>query len=502
MTDQAFTIWLTGLPCSGKSTLARELEKRLVALGLRVQVLDGDEVREGLSRGLGFSREDRNENIRRIAFLARLLNRNAVVTIIAAISPHRDARVAARGTINRFVEVYVKCPVEVCIQRDAKGLYKKALAEEIQHFTGVSDCYEEPEQPEVIVETDREGIDQSVEKILSGLCNAGSLSAASPEAVDCVFVLSLGRSGSTFLQRTLQEVEGLICYEREWNIATLYSDLLDANGRAPGEEFARRYEQDSKAVPEVAKLLAARLGTGSLSLPDFLSAIRDIVAGPGKTLLIKTTDLQNLWVYKRLFPNARFILNIRHPLMYLHSWNLFWVAFNYHLYPAQWLRPIHSEGALRVQQCFLRAALYRRDEQVMVVRLEDFSMTDPDAAAQVLKRMVEFCGVSIDAAQARHLIARRHGINNRFDYVDKDKAYAAFGVTRMERMALERATPFVAPFYPNFPAELAASPRTYPMLRLLHYARKQVGKLPASRRPLAWLKWCFKAATLLRAIVR
>lgn len=127
---------------------------------------------------------------------------------------------------------------------------------------------------------------------------------------------------------------------------------------------------------------------------------------------------------------------------------------------------------------------------------------DPDAAAPVLKRMVEFCGVSIDAAQARHLIIRRLGINNRFDFVQKEEEYTAFGLTRMERMALEQATPFVTPFYPNFAAELAASPRTYPMLRLLRYARKQVGKLPASRRPFAWLKWCFKATTLLRAIVR
>lgn len=175
MEDRASAIWLTGLPSSGKSTLARHLEKRLVTLGVRTQVLDGDEIREGLSRGLGFSREDRDENIRRIAFVAKLLTRNGVVTIIAAISPYRAARAQARRSIEQFVEVHVKCPVEVCMKRDNKGLYRKALAGEIRNFTGVSDLYEEPERPEVVVETDSESIDESVEKILSYLQGAGYL---------------------------------------------------------------------------------------------------------------------------------------------------------------------------------------------------------------------------------------------------------------------------------------------------------------------------------------
>ncbi|MGH7369422.1 MAG: adenylyl-sulfate kinase [Candidatus Methylomirabilaceae bacterium] len=145
--DTGFTVWFTGLSCSGKTTIARLVEQALQARGLRVEVLDGDAVRENLSRGLGFSKADRDENIRRIAFVSALLTRNGIVTLVAAISPYRQARDAARREIGRFVEVYVSCPVETCMERDSKRLYKKAAAGEIQGFTGISDPYEPPLAP-------------------------------------------------------------------------------------------------------------------------------------------------------------------------------------------------------------------------------------------------------------------------------------------------------------------------------------------------------------------
>src|SRR6266446_6687607 len=145
MRDKGFTVWFTGLSGAGKSNLSEILAQRLKALGLHVEVLDGDIVRTHLSKGLGFSREDRDTNIKRIAFVCSLLTRNGVVCISAAIAPYAEAREWARQEIGNFVEVYVKCPLDVCRQRDLKGLYKLADAGKIPDLTGVNDPYEEPE---------------------------------------------------------------------------------------------------------------------------------------------------------------------------------------------------------------------------------------------------------------------------------------------------------------------------------------------------------------------
>ncbi|HVQ00919.1 MAG TPA: adenylyl-sulfate kinase [Candidatus Thermoplasmatota archaeon] len=166
---QGFTVWFTGLPCCGKSTVADRVAVILRKNGYRVERLDGDVVREGLTNDLGFSREDRDENIRRIAFVANMLSRNGVVVLATFVSPYRQARRDARRVIGRFIEVYVRCPVEVCMKRDVKGMYKKALEGKIKHFTGVDDPYEEPEHPELIVDTDKESVEESVSKVLATL---------------------------------------------------------------------------------------------------------------------------------------------------------------------------------------------------------------------------------------------------------------------------------------------------------------------------------------------
>jgi adenylyl-sulfate kinase len=175
---EGFVVWFTGLPSAGKSTLARLLEKELLRRERPVEVLDGDEVRLRLTRGLGFSKADRDENIRRIAFVARLLARHGVAAITAAISPYRAGREEARREIGRFVEVYVKCPLETCVQRDVKGLYRQALAGSIANFTGISDPYEEPLDPDLIVESDRETAEASVSRILARLEELGYLPPA------------------------------------------------------------------------------------------------------------------------------------------------------------------------------------------------------------------------------------------------------------------------------------------------------------------------------------
>ena len=168
-----FTICLTGMSGAGKSTTARLLEKRLREAGARVEVLDGDLIRTYLSKGLGYTREDRIENIKRIGFVCELLSRNGVVAIIAAIAPYREARDEMRSRIQNFVEVYVKCPLDVLITRDDKGLYKKALAGEVAHFTGISAPYEEPLHPEVTIDSSVESPQESASKVWEALVARG-----------------------------------------------------------------------------------------------------------------------------------------------------------------------------------------------------------------------------------------------------------------------------------------------------------------------------------------
>ncbi len=166
---EGFVIWLTGLSGSGKSTIANRLKEELKEIHPYVQILDGDVVRKDLTRDLGFSKEDRDENIRRISFVAELLSKNGVATITAFISPYREMRDLARKRCDRFVEVYVNCPVEKLVERDTKGLYEKALKGEIPNFTGISDPYEPPDDPEIVVETDRQTVEESVATIIDKL---------------------------------------------------------------------------------------------------------------------------------------------------------------------------------------------------------------------------------------------------------------------------------------------------------------------------------------------
>ncbi len=167
--NDGFCIWFTGLSGAGKSTLAKLLEDSLLERGLRVEVLDGDAVRTNLSKGLGFSREDRETNLRRIAFVANLLSRNGVAVIAAAISPYQSIRDEVRGMVHNFVEVFINCPVEVCIERDPKGLYKKALSGELKHFTGIDDPFEPPLKPEVDIRTAEETPQESLNRLLMTL---------------------------------------------------------------------------------------------------------------------------------------------------------------------------------------------------------------------------------------------------------------------------------------------------------------------------------------------
>lgn len=176
MQHRGVTVWFTGLSGSGKTTISQALEAKLRAAGAKLEVLDGDIVRTNLTKGLGFSKEDRDENVRRIGFVSNLLTRNGVIVLVSAISPYRAVRDQVRQRIGDFVEVYANTPVEVCEQRDVKGLYKKARSGEIKNFTGISDPYEEPLNPEVNCETVNETLEESVNKVMSKLEELGYLS--------------------------------------------------------------------------------------------------------------------------------------------------------------------------------------------------------------------------------------------------------------------------------------------------------------------------------------
>ncbi|MGO9449753.1 MAG: adenylyl-sulfate kinase [Candidatus Binataceae bacterium] len=171
--SEGFTLWFTGLSGAGKSTLANLVAEELRRREHRVEILDGDEVRTNLSKGLGFSKEDRDTNIRRIGYVCNLLARNGVIAISAAISPYRDIRDEVRRNHQQFFEVYMKCTIEKLTERDVKGLYKKALAGEIKSFTGISDPYEEPLNPELVIDSGAEQVEHSFKKLLSALESKG-----------------------------------------------------------------------------------------------------------------------------------------------------------------------------------------------------------------------------------------------------------------------------------------------------------------------------------------
>jgi adenylyl-sulfate kinase len=177
------TVWFTGLPCSGKTTLALKLSAELKKRGIQSEDLDGDITRKYLSKGLGFSKEDRDENIRRVGFVCSLLTRHGAVVTAAFVSPYRSIRGEIRGMIGNFVEVYVKCSLDKCIERDVKGMYKKAIAGEIKNFTGISDPFEEPLQPELVIESDRESEEESLHKILAKLEELGYLGPVGKDIV-------------------------------------------------------------------------------------------------------------------------------------------------------------------------------------------------------------------------------------------------------------------------------------------------------------------------------
>ncbi len=177
------TVWFTGLSGAGKSTLSTAVAASLRERGVPVEVLDGDVVRENLSKGLGFSKEDRDTNIRRIGFVAELLTRHGVVVLVAAISPYREIRDQVRARIGQFVEVHVRASLDTLVERDVKGLYRKALAGEISNFTGVSDPYEDPLQPELRIDTDGgETVAESADRVLEALEQAGHIPLADGEA--------------------------------------------------------------------------------------------------------------------------------------------------------------------------------------------------------------------------------------------------------------------------------------------------------------------------------
>ena len=174
MKDQkGVTIWFTGLPCCGKTTIAKKVYEILINKEYKVEHLDGDIVREELTSDLGFSKEDRDENLKRVSFVAKLLSRNNIIVLATFVSPYRKRRQKSKKEIKNFVLIYVKCSIEECKKRDVKGMYKKAMEGKIKNFTGVDDPYEEPKNPDLVIDSENETVDESVSKVLKKLKDLG-----------------------------------------------------------------------------------------------------------------------------------------------------------------------------------------------------------------------------------------------------------------------------------------------------------------------------------------
>lgn len=181
MEAKGVTVWFTGMSGAGKTALAKPLEAELRRRGVRVERLDGDIVRQSLTRDLGFTKEDRDTNIERVTFVAKLLTRNGVAVLCSFISPYREVRANVRHEVGNMIEVYCYAPLEKLVERDVKGLYKKAIAGEIENFTGISDPYEPPDQPEVVIDSSTETIQESLTKVLNKLEELGYVPPAQPE---------------------------------------------------------------------------------------------------------------------------------------------------------------------------------------------------------------------------------------------------------------------------------------------------------------------------------
>ena len=232
--SRGFVVWFTGLSGAGKSTIASALQAELARRGRHSELLDGDEVRTHLSKGLGFSKEDRDTNIRRIGYVARLVARSGGVAITAAISPYREIRDEVRGQTPNFVEVFVRCPLETLVERDVKGLYRKAIAGEISNFTGVSDPYEEPLHPEVVCDTATESVEQSVAKVLDKLERFGLLPRDPVERLP-------GEEQLAELRAQARSLPRLQVGDRE--LSDVF--MLAAGALSPVEEFLSRADYES-----------------------------------------------------------------------------------------------------------------------------------------------------------------------------------------------------------------------------------------------------------------
>ena len=279
--SRGFVVWFTGLSGAGKSTIANALREELECRGRHVELLDGDEVRTHLSKGLGFSKEDRDTNIRRIGYVARLVARSGGVAITAAISPYREVRDEIRAETPGFVEVYARCPLDTLVERDVKGLYKKAIAGEIANFTGVSDPYEEPLHPEVVCDTSRETLPQSLSKVIDALERLGNLDRPAIERLPEREELDALRAEARTLprldvgQRELSDLfmlaSGALAPLDSFMDETDYNSVVSAGRLANGHPFTIPIVLRADAAPR-AERIALFIGDQPVGILDVASA--------------------------------------------------------------------------------------------------------------------------------------------------------------------------------------------------------------------------------------
>lgn len=273
-----------------------------------------------------------------------------------------------------------------------------------------------------------------------------------------VFLISLGRSGSTFVKEVVAALGIANCYPLEWNVGSIYQRVLGSDGRATVGQFIAEYRSDTKRVDQVVQELSHIDAETKWTLEEFLDQVRNVLFDSQKTFFIKTTDLENLWLYKRHFPGARFILNVRHPIDYIHSWHLFWMKSGYSLYPKHWTLPLHLGAINRIGLCFLQAFVYQHDRNCMALRLEDIDVRDPASLANWLRGLEIFIAGETRRSNTEYeAFAKCVRLNEStaMPVCKKDKTYAEFGLTPAEINGLTESRPFIQAFYQTITSDLA-----------------------------------------------
>jgi hypothetical protein len=316
-----------------------------------------------------------------------------------------------------------------------------------------------------------------------------------------VFVLSLGRSGSTFILNIFDQLpDQFLCYPNEWSFISRYSQILDDQKKAPLSKFISLYKTDTKSVDNVCIKLEKLETDVRVSIFEFIEQVA-IACGcmPQQKFVIKTTDLQDIWLYYDLFPASKFILNIRKPLDFIHSFNTHWFKYDYPMYPGHWETPVHVNGALAVHACIRAAWYFRANARCCVVRLEDLEASNLKFAVNGAVKMLEFCDTDFaDVGFLKQILQSQKGRNSSAQLIGKRKTqkFKNLGLVQSERVALSKCEVFIEYFYPGHYQEILDAPRENLFIRFLKYEKLKM----KINEHFSILNFCRRVGTYFREV--